>query len=104
MDFQKWGQCKRLYVSQKNLFTNPTVNKKIPNFIFSFLKLILFFKEGINSGALKIGPAINCGKYIKNSANDEKFRLSLYFLVFMSISIATIVNVINDIANGNSDL
>ena len=74
MDFQKWGQCKRLYCQPKKSFTNPTVNKKIPNFIFSFLKLILFFKEGINSGALKIGPAINCGKYIKNSANDEKFR------------------------------
>ena len=47
-------------LSAKNIFlTNPIINSKIPNLILMLLKIILFFKIGINSLALKIGPAIS---------------------------------------------
>ena len=64
-------------LSAKNIFfTKPKVNNKIPNFIFSFEKMIFFLKDGINSLALNIGPAINCGKYNKNSLNEKKVNLT----------------------------
>ena len=62
--------------------------------------MIFFFKYGINSLALNIGPAISCGKYNKNSLNEKKFNLSSYFFVLTSTKIAIIVKVINEIARG----
>ena len=41
---------------------NPIINNKIPNFTLALVNTILLFNKGINSFALKIGPAINCGK------------------------------------------
>ena len=59
---------------------------------------------GINSLALKIGPAINWGKYTINSKKLKKltFSLNIFFLVSNIKAIA--VNVINEIASGRSEL
>ena len=61
--FAKMGSINSPIVSAKKIFfTKPIKNKSKPNFMFSFFKIIFFLSKGTSSLALKIGPAINCGK------------------------------------------
>ena len=80
---------------------NPIINNNKPNFIFSLLNLILNFSWGNNSFNLKIGPAINCGKYRKYSLKLVNLISSLDWF-FLSTITAIAVKVINDIAKGSS--
>ena len=100
--FWKNGSINKEILSAKKTFLiNPIKNKSIPKRILSFLKIILFLSCGISSFALRIGPAINCGKKIINSAKFVNVSSSLNSLEVISTIKAMTVKVINEIANGN---